>query len=138
MKKVFFSALLISAALLTSTPAISGTWKVRLPADAPFASCSIAFENNGGSDRGDTTISRGGSMGTWGTKNPLSYVHGTCTEGSGYSPTQIQGRTCTGIDFQSGVAGGIKCDIDVLKLKICPKVSNPKAYSDYHYGFCPE
>ena len=137
MKKVFFSALLISAALLTSTPAISGTWIVRAPSDLPFVSCFIIFENNGGSDTDSATISRGGT-GSWGTKNALSYVSGRCTEGSGYSPVQIQGRTCTGTDYQSGVAGGIKCNIDILRLKICPKVTNAKSYTDYQYGFCPD
>ena len=137
MKKVFFFALLISAALLTSTPAISGTWKVHAPSDLPFMNCFIMFENNGGSDTGDATISPGGT-GTWGTKTALSYIHGRCTKGSGYSPVQVQGRTCTGIDYQSGVAGGIRCSIDVLKLKICPKVSNPSTDHDYQYGFCPE
>ena len=137
MKKVFFSALLISATLLTSTPAISGTWQVRLPANSPFVSCQMDIENDGGHDKGTITVLQGES-GRWGSNSPLSYIGGKCTLHIGDSPTFIQSRTCSGTDFTTSASGGIKCNLKLLQLYICPKVSNPNAYSNYQYGFCPE
>ncbi|MDA8125924.1 MAG: hypothetical protein M0009_12145 [Deltaproteobacteria bacterium] len=142
MKKVWLTTLLWGALLLAAATASAAdhTWKVTLPADLPFNHCHIFFENDGGSDVGEKEIATGSSA-SWGAKTPLSYISGNCNvlNPGGNQVWRLQSRTCTGVDFTSGVEGGIRCETKLLRLKICPKVALPVAFPrDYQYGFCDE
>ena len=144
MKKIRLSAPLLLAVLIAATSAAAGdhSWKVTLPADLPYNHCHIFFENNGGSDIGEKEIATGSSA-TWGSQTPLSYIGGKCNilNPGGNQEWRLQSRTCTGVDYTSVRMGGIRCDKDLLKLKICPKTALPAPIfypTDNQYGFCPD
>lgn len=142
MKKIGLAAPLVLALLLTAglAPAEKYSWRVTLPPDLPYDHCHIFFDNDGGSDTGTKEIATGGSA-SWGAKTPLSYIRGKCNikNPGGNQEWRLQSRTCTGVDYTSGTEGGIRCETELLKLTICPKVTLPVPFpTDNQYGFCPE
>ncbi len=119
---------------LFATQAMAFTWTVRVPNDGtvPFATIQIMCNSSTGSS-GWVYVNRGNTY-TWTApyNEPLTVVEGMDKVGS----TQLYSRTCAGTDFMTGY-NAVKCSNDV-KVKVCPKVSNPSPVINYHYGFCPE
>jgi hypothetical protein len=111
-------------------------WIVILPVDSEYSKCEITARGSGG-DSGTFTIKQGKPY-TWQARygdKKISYIDGRCeTPNWGAYKTEIQGRTCTGIDYQTSSPGGISCPNNV-RVIICKKGDGVGAWS---HGFCSE
>ncbi|GEM_PF-1964667 len=123
--------------ILASSKAFAFDWIVNFPANVEYTKCKI-IAHDSKNNFTEFAIDRGGSY-TWHSENnganPISYIDGRC-QVAAWGPTYftlIKGRTCTGIDFQDSMPGGVKCSNDV-SLKICQKGSGIGQWS---HGFCP-
>lgn len=129
-----FAAALIALSLTapitahsSATPRIN-TWKFSLPADAPYANCTITFYADNRVLSAEKTVNRGSSA-SWSAPKPLSLIFGTC--GNYF----MIGQYCDGAQVSS--SGTHACNYDV-NVKFCPKVANPSPNYSAQYGFCPE
>jgi hypothetical protein len=110
-------------------------WKVRMPNDIPFESCTIIMRA-GGPEK-NVVLQRGQSY-TWTApyNTPLTVIDGWRFD-ENKNRIMLISRTCAGTDFERG-AEAVDCSYSV-SLKICAKTSvTPDHIFGVKYGFCPE
>lgn len=110
-------------------------WKVMMPSDIPFESCTITMHAGG---HYKTVELHRGQTYTWiSPKNtPLTDVSAWRVDAY-RNRIYLVGRTCTGTDYENGY-NQVECKHSV-NVKICAKPAFPAdPIFGAKYGFCPD
>lgn len=111
-------------------------WKVFMPADLPFESCTVRM--SAGGNVKDVVLQRGQTyIWTAPYDTPLIDIRGWRYDAN-RNKLYLVGRTCAGTDYQQGF-NAVECKHNV-SVRICAKPAVPPdpVLESMKYGFCPD